>query len=86
MILEERKFNKDNNSELFTSKVRAGSRTYYFDVKKTIKNDNYLIISESKKKAGDLPERHRIMVFEEDLRKFHNSLSEVLGFLNMNIE
>ncbi len=71
--------------EIFSSRVRAGSRTYYFDVKKNSKNDNYLVISESKKVADDSEkQRHRIMVFEEDIEKFADSFFQIVGYFLKN--
>ena len=71
--------------EIFSSRVRAGSRTYYFDVKKNSKNDNYLVISESKKVGDDNEkQRHRIMVFEEDIEKFSDSFFQVVSFFLKN--
>jgi glycogen synthase len=71
----------DNKEELFSRRVRAGSRTYYFDVKKTGKDDNYLVISESKRMNDDTTKRNRIWVFEEDLEKFNAALRDVLEYL-----
>ena len=71
----------EEKREIFSSRVRAGSRTYYFDIKKNSKNDNYLVISESKR-VGDENEkqRHRIMVFEEDIEKFAHSFFQIVKY------
>jgi len=76
-----RTLNTDDRREIFSSRVRAGSRTYYFDIKKNSKDDNYLVISESKRVGDDNEkQRHRIMVFEEDIEKFSNSFFQVVSY------
>lgn len=75
---------QENKDELFSRRVRAGSRTYYFDVKKTGKNDNYLVISESKRMNDDSTKRNRIWVFEEDLEKFYHALVDILDYLDLD--
>ena len=58
----------DRNDEVFSEKVKAGKRTYFFDVKKTRGNDLYLTITESKRKNGTEDggvaefEKHKIFV------------------------
>ena len=75
----------DERKEIFSSRVRAGSRTYYFDIKKNSKDDNYLVISESKRMGEDNEkQRHRIMVFEEDIEKFSNSFFQVVSYFLKN--
>ena len=66
-------------NELFSEKVSAGSRTYFFNIKETSKGDKYLVINESKK-SGETFEHHRIMVFEEDLAAFNNGLKKAIEF------
>ncbi|HNP48125.1 MAG TPA: DUF3276 family protein, partial [Bacteroidia bacterium] len=67
----------DHNSqreEVFSKSVRAGKRTYFFDVKSTKANDYYLTITESKKRIGDdgnpFFEKHKIFLYREDFQKF----------------
>ncbi|MBA3066020.1 MAG: PUR family DNA/RNA-binding protein [Proteobacteria bacterium] len=66
-------------NELFTEKVAAGSRTYFFNIKETSKGDKYLVINESKK-SGETFEHHRVMVFEEDFVAFNNGLKKAIEF------
>ena len=65
---------KDNqNQEIFSERVRAGKRTYFFDVKATRSNDYYLTITESKrlyKEDGFVYEKHKIFLYKEDFEKF----------------
>lgn len=80
-----RTLNTEERREIFSSRVRAGSRTYYFDIKKNSKDDNYLVISESKRVGDDNEkQRHRIMVFEEDIEKFSNSFFQVVSYFLEN--
>jgi hypothetical protein len=71
--------------EIFSKAVRAGKRTYFFDVKSTKRNDYYLTITESKKrfhKDGHFFfEKHKIFLYKEDFEKFEESLNEVLDFI-----
>ena len=63
--------------ELHSERVRAGRRTYFFDVKVTRSNDCYLTITESKKKTtgdGVFYEKHKIFLYQEDFKKFQEAL------------
>ena len=74
---------KDERFEVYTKVVRAGKRTYYFDVKKTRNNDYYLTITESKR-VSDNPdsanafEKHKIFLYKEDFEKFDAGLKDVI--------
>ena len=70
--------------EIFTKKVKAGRRTYYFDVKENVNNDKYLIISETKAVDFGKQDRFRIMVFPEDLDNFQEAFNEVVEFIREN--
>jgi hypothetical protein len=70
----------------FSKRIRAGKRTYYFDVKATRGNDYYLTITESKRKPGeseDRPmfEKHKIFLYKEDFDKFAEGFQEALGYI-----
>jgi hypothetical protein len=72
--------------EYFSKRVRAGKRTYYFDVKATRSNDYYVTITESKRLPGeseDRPvyEKHKIFLYKEDFEKFSDGLMEALGYI-----
>lgn len=70
------------NDEIFSKAVRAGKRTYFFDIKSTRGNDLYLTITESKKKSGESQaafEKHKIFLYKEDFDKFSDGLHEVLA-------
>jgi len=59
----------DERKELFSEKVVAGSRTYFFDVKESKDGTRYLVISELRQ-AGTDNKRHRVMIFEENAAAF----------------
>ncbi|HIA36378.1 MAG TPA: DUF3276 family protein [Flavobacteriales bacterium] len=77
---------KDQRDDVFSRHVRAGKRTYFFDVKATRADDYYLTITESTKKIDEngsfFYKKHRIFLYKEDFNKFSDSLSEVIGFVH----
>lgn len=81
-------FEKSNRDEIFSKAVRAGKRTYFFDVKATRKNDYYLTITESKKKFeqdGTFSfEKHKVFLYKEDFDKFTDGLQEVVDYIKQN--
>ena len=75
--MEEKKVN--DKEEIFSKRVKAGKRTYFFDVKSTRSNDFYLTITESKRKfqeEGFTYEKHKIFLYKEDFKKFVDALNE----------
>lgn len=73
---------KYHNDEIFSKAVRAGKRTYFFDVKATRGNDLYLTITESKRKYNEdgtfFYEKHKLFLYKEDFDKFSEGLDESL--------
>jgi hypothetical protein len=71
--------------EIHSKAVRAGKRTYFFDVKATRRNDYYLTITESKKRFNRdgkfFYEKHKLFLYKEDFDKFADSLNEILTFI-----
>ncbi|MCR9081505.1 DUF3276 family protein [Algoriphagus sp. NF] len=68
-----------DREDIFSKKVKAGKRTYFFDIKSTRGNDYYLTITESKRKTnGDSfsYEKHKIFLYKEDFFKFAEALNE----------
>ncbi len=80
--------NEDKNvkEEIFTKVVRAGKRTYFFDVKATRNEDYYLTITESKKRLGKegkvFYEKHKIFLYKEDFEKFTEGLRDAVEFIS----
>jgi len=79
---------KNQSEEIFTKVVRAGKRTYFFDVKATKKEDYYLTITESKKRIGKdgkfFYEKHKIFLYKEDFDKFRDGLYSTVSFIEKN--
>jgi len=77
---------KNQKEEIFTRVVRAGKRTYFFDVKATRKDDYYLTITESKKRLGKegkvFYEKHKIFLYKEDFEKFTEGLKDAVTFID----
>jgi hypothetical protein len=75
--------NNNQREEVFSKSVRAGKRTYFFDVKTTKAQDYYLTITESKKRIGDdgspFFEKHKIFLYREDFQKFVDGLNEAIN-------
>lgn len=71
--------------EIHSKAVRAGKRTYFFDVKATRRNDYYLTITESKKRFNRdgkfFYEKHKLFLYKEDFDKFSDSLKEIIEFI-----
>ena len=78
----------NDQPEIFSRPVKAGKRTYFFDVKATKGNDYYLTITESKKRFGDDGrfhyEKHKLFLYKEDFEKFADGLMEVINFIREN--
>ena len=79
---EERQFEKDM---LFSKVIKAGSRVYYIDVKKSKKEDLYITITESKRvslKDEEIPryEKHKLFLYKEDFDKFKDALNEAIDY------
>lgn len=64
--------------ELFSEKVSAGSRTYFFDVKESADGIKYLVISESRQAGEKSYEHNRVMVFQEHLAAFKEGFNKAL--------
>lgn len=75
-------FDKDKGAEIFSKAVRAGKRTYFFDVKATRGNDYYLTVTESKKRFLEdgkfRYEKHKLFLYKEDFEKFSEGLTEAI--------
>lgn len=71
-----------DRAEIYSQRVRAGKRTYFFDIKSTRSNDYYLTITESRRRYKDdgyFYEKHKIFLYKEDFNKFMNALQETVG-------
>ena len=71
---------------LYSKAIKAGKRIYYLDVKKNLKDDLFLAITESKKvqpKDGAQVsfEKHKIFLYKEDFEKFMDGMNEVINYI-----
>ena len=80
-----RKENEDFGEQIMTKAVKAGRRTYFFDVRATRGDDYFLTITESRKKSNPdgtvASDRHKIFLYKEDFVKFSDGLAEVIAFI-----
>ncbi|NOR74007.1 MAG: DUF3276 family protein [Draconibacterium sp.] len=76
------------NEEIHTEIVRAGKRTYFFDVKSTRNDEYYLTITESKKRFNENGkfhfEKHKLFLYKEDFDKFADSLQDAVNYIRKN--
>ena len=79
-----------NTEDVYSKPVRAGKRTYFFDVKATKgNNDFYLTITESKRRQehdGSFTyDKHKIFLYKEDFEKFAEGLEEAVGYIRSRL-
>lgn len=76
---------QQDRDEIYSKVIRAGKRTYFFDVKATRGEDYYLTITESKKifdmDGNSHYEKHKIFLYKEDFDKFGQGFDEAIGFI-----
>jgi hypothetical protein len=80
---ENNKNSDHSRDEVFSKAVRAGKRTYFFDVKATRAEDYYLTITESKRRFNNETqkfffEKHKLFLYKEDFEKFSEGLTEAI--------
>lgn len=71
--------------EIFSKVMRAGRRTYFFDVRSTKAGDYYLTITESKKFTNDDGsfhyKKHKIYLYKEDFMEFKENVNEMIQYV-----
>ena len=71
--------------EIYSKVLRAGRRTYFFDVRETKASDYYLTVTESKKYSNEdgtfFYKKHKVYLYKEDFSDFKKMLSEVMDFI-----
>ena len=81
--MEENNYNV--NEDIFSKVLRAGRRTYFFDVRSTKAGDYYLTISESKKFTNEdgtfYFKKHKIYLYKEDFENFTEILGEMTKYI-----
>jgi hypothetical protein len=78
------------NGIVFSKSVRAGKRTYFFDVRLSKNGEKYLVIAESKKKidpeTGEFQfEKHKLFLYNEDFENFTNAFTDTINFIKTGI-
>lgn len=78
-------YKERHENEIFTKVLKAGRRTYFFDVRETKAGDYYLTITESKKNFGENGEasfeKHKIYLYKEDFKNFQEMFKESTDFI-----
>ena len=78
---------RHDQEEIYSQRIKAGKRTYFFDVKATRGQDYYLTITESKRRqpeGGDERvsyEKHKIFLYKEDFLKFADALQDAIAYV-----
>lgn len=76
---------EERGEQIYSKAVRAGKRTYFFDVKATRGDDYYLTITESRKKTNSDGSssftRHQIYLYKEDFGKFVEGVNEMIDYV-----
>lgn len=76
---------KKFRENIFTSSVKAGKRTYYFDVKETKSGERYITVTERKRRYNEdgsyKVEKHKIFLYKEDFDKFADALDDVIEYV-----
>lgn len=74
-----------NKEEIYSRVLRAGRRTYFFDVRATKADDYYLTVTESKKHDGHNGEsyykKHKIYLYKEDFPRFREIMNDVMDYI-----
>ena len=81
----------DTREDVFSRSVKAGKRTYFFDVKSTRDKELYITITESKKRfdnalAKFVYNKHKIFLYQEDFEKFMHGLQDAFSFIETGKE
>ena len=72
--------------EVYSKRVRAGKRTYFFDVKSTRSNDYYITITESKRGYEEgVYIKHKIYLYKEDFHKFVGGLNDAVNYVKTDL-
>jgi hypothetical protein len=78
-------FTEHAGDDVFSKSVRAGKRTYFFDVKATKGSDLYLTVTESKRRVDRdgrfTYEKHKIFLYKEDFEKFVEGLNNAVAYV-----
>lgn len=74
-----------DQEEIYSKVLRAGRRTYFFDVRSTRAGDYYLTLTESKKFTNDDGsfhyKKHKIYLYKEDFAEFRDTMNEMMDYI-----
>jgi hypothetical protein len=79
---------REERDKIFSKRVRAGKRTYFFDVRATRSNDYYLTVTESRRyqKDGDFVfEKSKLFIYKEDFNKFVEAMQETVDHIKSEL-
>ena len=87
---DQSRFDSRDGEDVFSKPVRAGKRTYFFDVKSTKGNkDYYLTITESKRRNNSdgsyTYDKHKIFLYKEDFEKFAEGLEDAVEYIKSRL-
>lgn len=85
-------YNNNEKEHIFSERVKAGKRTYFFDVKETRGGDYYLVITESKKDQQErrsnyqdskrsYKKKNKIFLYKEEVNNFVNALEKTITYM-----
>ena len=85
------KIDENLREDVYSKALKAGKRTYFFDVKRTKNNEKYLVITESKKVFNDADgsfeyEKHKIFLYKEDYDNFARTLENMIEYIRTGVE
>jgi Protein of unknown function (DUF3276) len=79
---------KEDRDKIYSKRVRAGKRTYFFDVRSTRASDYYLTVTESRrfqKDGGFVFEKSKMFIYKEDFNKFLEALQETIDHIKTEL-
>jgi len=77
---------RERENEVYSEKIRAGKRTYFFDVRATHAEDYYITITESKRRFGGRGyDKHKIFLYKEDFNKFQAALAKTVDHVKTEL-
>lgn len=84
-MLDYQKTGENYDEPNYTKAIKAGRRTYFFDVKATRGDDLFITITESRKRTmhnGEVMyDRRTMFLYNEDFEKFENGLKDAINFI-----
>ncbi|MDX1909567.1 MAG: DUF3276 family protein [Bacteroidia bacterium] len=77
---------EQGKDEVYSEKIKAGKRTYFFDVRSTRSSDYYITITESKRRFnGRGYDKHKIFLYKEDFNKFLATLTHTVEYVKTEL-